>query len=115
MDMETLSVRDALDQDYDDAMRIYRYAQDFMIETGNPNQWAHRYPEPELIRQDIENGVCKLICSKSGVHGVFAFFLDADPTYAYIEDGQWPKLRRTIRSCSVRLPNADLRGVVSFT
>ena len=90
MNTELLSVRDALDDDFDNVMRIYRYAQDFMIESGNPDQWAHRYPEPELIRQDIREGRCKLVCSDSGAHGVFAFFTDEDPTYAYIEDGQWP-------------------------
>ncbi|MBR4169176.1 MAG: N-acetyltransferase [Lachnospiraceae bacterium] len=88
--METLSVRDALSKDYDDVMRIYRYAQDFMIQTGNPNQWAHAYPEPELIREDIRMGICKVICSGSKIHGVFAFFTGEDPTYGYIEDGKWP-------------------------
>lgn len=50
MDTEALSVRDALSKDYDDVMRIYRYAQDFMIESGNPNQWPDDEPYATIHR-----------------------------------------------------------------
>ncbi len=84
-----LFVRKATNQDYERVMEIYRYAQDFMIRSGNPNQWAHSYPEPELIREDIQNGISMVICDDLDIHGVFALFTGEDPTYVYIENGKW--------------------------
>ena len=34
--------------------RIYEYAQDYMIRSGNPTQWGHFYPSADLIRSDIQ-------------------------------------------------------------
>ena len=70
-------------------MEIYKSAQDYMIESGNPDQWGRTYPEPELIKTDILEGRCLVICEEGETHGVFALFEDADPTYAIIEDGSW--------------------------
>ncbi len=83
-----MNIRKAIPDDLDEIMSIYRIAQDFMIESGNP-QWGHSYPQEELIRNDIENGVCHLIFDEEGVHGVFALFDGIEPTYKYIENGQW--------------------------
>lgn len=84
-----LEIRDALISDIETVMEIYRYAQDYMIASGNSTQWGHFYPSRELIRSDIDRGVCKLICDGGDVHGVFAMFAEPDPAYAYIEDGEW--------------------------
>lgn len=84
-----LSVRTATENDFDRIMEIYRYAQDFMIRTGNPNQWAHVYPDPSLIKSDIRNNRCKVIHDDTVVHGVFALFEEEDPTYSFIENGRW--------------------------
>ena len=84
-----LSVRNATENDHERIMEIYRYAQDFMIRSGNPTQWAHVYPDSELIRSDIRNNVCKVIHDDGVIHGVFALFEGKDPTYEYIENGAW--------------------------
>jgi len=84
-----LSVRDAVPEDFERIMEIYRFAQDFMIRTGNPTQWGHAYPSPELVQEDIRQKACKVICDETGIHGVFAQFDQPDPTYAKIEDGAW--------------------------
>ena len=84
-----LSVRNADMADLEQIMKIYRHAQDFMIQNGNPTQWGHTYPDVELIRSDIDQGICKVIYDEDGIHGVFALLEDADPTYADIEDGSW--------------------------
>lgn len=84
-----LSVRTATENDFDRIMEIYRYAQDFMIRTGNPNQWAHVYPDPSMIKSDIRNNRCKVIHDDTVVHGVFALFEEEDPTYSFIENGRW--------------------------
>ena len=84
-----LKIRDAAMSDLDRIMEIYRYAQDYMIRSGNPGQWGHFYPDRDLIRSDIESGACKLLCDQDGIHGVFAVFEGDEPTYQYIENGQW--------------------------
>ena len=84
-----MQIRKAIPDDLKAIMRIYAIAQDFMIETGNPNQWGHSYPSEDLIKDDISNEVCYLICDDDGPHGVFALFSGQEPTYQYIENGKW--------------------------
>ena len=50
-----LKVRTAEKAEFDVIMGIYRIAQDFMISTGNPNQWRRTNPTSEQIKEDIEN------------------------------------------------------------
>ena len=84
-----LNIRAATAADFEQIMKIYRHAQDYMILSGNPTQWGHSYPDEALIKSDIRSGVCKVIYDEDGVHGVFALFEDAEPTYAHIENGNW--------------------------
>ena len=84
-----LRVRYGTDHDYDRIMEIYRYAQDYMIQSGNPNQWGHIYAEPDLIKSDIQNGLCRVIFDEDGIHGVFALLEGTESTYQHIEDGEW--------------------------
>ena len=84
-----MHIRKAEKDDLDAIMNIYSIAQDFMIKNGNPNQWGHSYPSCELIKEDIDNGVCHVICEDDTPHGVFALFNGDEPTYEYIENGKW--------------------------
>lgn len=84
-----LHIKDAIALDFEKIMKIYEYAQDYMIRSGNPTQWGHFYPDPALIQSDICRNVCKVIYDETGIHGVFALFDGADPTYALIENGNW--------------------------
>ena len=84
-----LTIRDANNNEFEHVMKIYKYAQDFMIASGNPTQWGHFYPTEELVTQDINSRVCKVVCDRDTIHGVFALFEGAEPTYAHIEDGNW--------------------------
>lgn len=84
-----MHIRKARIDDLSTIMSIYRIAQDFMISSGNPNQWGRAYPSEELIKEDINNEVCHLIYDDEGDRGVFALFDNIEPTYQYIEDGQW--------------------------
>lgn len=69
-----LKIRNAELSDLGRILEIYRYAQDFMIKTGNPTQWGHSYPEETLIRRDIAQNACKVLYDETGIHGVFALF-----------------------------------------
>lgn len=84
-----LHIRKAENDDFDRVMEIYRSAQDFMIRSGNPNQWGHFNPTEEMIRSDIESGICRVIFDGDGIHGVFALIETGEPTYGYIEGGKW--------------------------
>ena len=48
-----LNVKNADMADFEQIMKIYKYAQDYMIKFGNPAQWGHFYPDAELIKSDI--------------------------------------------------------------
>ena len=84
-----LHIRDAAPRDIAQIMDIYAHAQNYMIHSGNPTQWGHFYPEAALIASDIRQHACKVIFDETGIHGVFALFAGAEPTYARIEGGNW--------------------------
>ena len=84
-----LNVKNADMADFEQIMKIYKYAQDYMIKSGNPAQWGHFYPDAELIKSDICQNVCRVIYDKDGRHGVFALFKGAEPAYKHIENGNW--------------------------
>ena len=84
-----LSIRNAEEKDFERIMEIYRSAQEYMLRSGNPNQWKRSHPAPALIREDIARHICKVVCDEVGIHGVFALLEGADPTYARIEGGRW--------------------------
>ena len=84
-----LYVRKAKKEDLERIMEIYTFAQEFMIRTGNPNQWGTFHPAKELIASDIEKGISRVIYDENGVHGVFAAICGEEPTYARIEGGSW--------------------------
>ena len=50
-----LNVKNADMADFEQIMKIYKYAQDYMIKFGNPAQWGHFYPDAELIKSDIRS------------------------------------------------------------
>ncbi len=81
-------IRKAGMEDLDCILEIYHQARAFMARTGNPKQWGNHYPSVSLLNADIQGE--KLFVVEDGtIHGVFAFFTEPDPTYAYIEDGTW--------------------------
>ena len=83
-----LTIRRAAAADQPQLMAIYRTAQEYMLQTGNPTQWGRSYPSPELIRSDIAQGICRVLSDEAGIHGVFALLDTPEPTYSRIE-GAW--------------------------
>lgn len=81
-------IRQAQESDLEQILEIYEIARKFMAHTGNPTQWGTQYPPREMLESDIQRGDLYVVES-NGIHGVFAYFTDPDPTYAYIEDGHW--------------------------
>lgn len=87
--MDNACVRSADKKDLNDIMQIYSSAREFMAKNGNPNQWGKTFPPKELILNDIKTGNLFVIEQNGIVHGVFAFIIGNDPTYARIENGSW--------------------------
>lgn len=83
-----LSIRKAKIEELDELMNIYKIAQDFMIKNNNPNQWGKIHPTIDLIKSDIENNICNVICDDEKIEGVFALIDGEDSTYKVI-DGSW--------------------------
>ena len=87
--MEKFKIRAAQQSDLDEIEKIYAHARRFMAENGNPTQWRDGYPRRELLAQDICRGELYVAQKENGLCGVFLFVIGKDPTYAYIEDGDW--------------------------
>lgn len=85
-----MNIRRATSVDFEPIMSIYKNAQQFMIESGNPTQWGTEYPSSALIQEDIESGVSYVVVDESGViRGVCALTEGPDITYQVIEEGKW--------------------------
>lgn len=83
------SVRPAQNTDFDRIEEIYANARAFMAASGNPNQWGTTHPPKALLERDIAEGNLYVLAGGDVIHGVFAFLLGRDPTYAEIYDGNW--------------------------
>ena len=70
-------------------MAIFAYARAQMAADGNPTQWGDGYPTREQLENDIQRGVSYVIEHEGAPCATFVFIIGDDPTYAYIEDGQW--------------------------
>jgi len=84
-------IRTAAYEDMDTIMAIYAHARDFMIEHGNPHQWAERnWPPKALIKKDVDTQRSYVCEYRGSVVGVFYYvYGEQDPTYLKIEDGAW--------------------------
>ena len=83
-----MTIRNALQKDFDDILRIYARAREYMKHSGNPTQWGENFPPEALINDDIREKRNYVVEADGGIHGVFAFIPGDDPTYARIE-GAW--------------------------
>lgn len=85
-----MNIRLATPEDLNRIEEIYAIGRAYMRSTGNMNQWADGHPQREILEDDIRKKQLYVTEDALGLHGVFAFLLGEDPTYGYIEDGEWP-------------------------
>lgn len=69
-------------------MAIIQDAKDNLKRMG-VDQWQQGYPDEAVIRNDIQNSNSYLYYEQGQLVGTFALFLEDDPTYAHIENGEW--------------------------
>lgn len=108
-----LQLKKAVAKDLEQIMKIYRCAQDYMIENGNPTQWGHSYPDESVIRKDIDREICMVIFDETGIHGVCSLLEGIELSYEYIEDGHWLNEDPYI-SIHRMAGDGQVRGLFSF-
>lgn len=90
-----LRIRKGVPEDLPAIMACYELARQYMRSSGNPSQWVNGYPARELILDDMTNGFCYVGTDENDeIAMTFAFIIGDDPTYARIEDGEWPDNRK---------------------
>ena len=82
-------IRLAIGNDLAQIQTVYAAARRFMVASGNPKQWSQSYPSDELLWQDITKQQLYVEETDGTIHGVFVLAIGEDPTYAYIEGGEW--------------------------
>lgn len=82
-------IRKATYEDIPVLMEIFRNARAIMRASGNMSQWNDSYPSEEIVRKDIDNGNCMVLCEGGQIIATMAFIAGPDPTYAEIHDGAW--------------------------
>ena len=82
-------IRKATFADLPRILEIYEYARNFMVSTGNPNQWGKTNPPRETLEQDIAEEKLHVVEDEAGICGVFFFSVGEDPTYREIFEGNW--------------------------
>lgn len=88
--METFTIRRASPDDLPGMMEAYRAAQEYMVKSGNPDQWKPGFPPEEFIRQEIMRGVSYVLVAGDGeIEGAFSMVPGKDPTYSKVYGGEW--------------------------
>ena len=86
-----MHIRKATHDDIPALMRLFECAKGIMRASGNLHQWGVGYPSEDVVRNDIKNGVCYVVTNgaEGEIEATMAFIPGPDPTYSYIEGGEW--------------------------
>ena len=84
-----MTIRPTTYADIDALQAIFAYARAQMAADGNPTQWGDGYPSREPLEHDIQRSVSYIVEHNGQPCATFVFIIGEDPTYAYIEDGEW--------------------------
>ncbi len=82
-------IRLAKPEELSEIQIIYDAARRFMVASGNPNQWADGYPSDALLAEDIAKGQLYVEQINGALNAAFVLAMGEDPTYGYIEEGEW--------------------------
>ena len=84
-----MTIRPTTYADIEALLDIFAYARAQMAADGNPTHWGDGYPSREQLMSDIQRSVSYVVEQDGVVCATFVFIIGNDPTYAYIENGQW--------------------------
>lgn len=87
----TMNIRKATHDDIPALMQLFENAKNIMRASGNKDQWVDGYPSTDVVLHDIEQGVCYVVANEkdNNIEATMAFIPGPDPTYSYIEGGEW--------------------------
>ncbi|TAH63093.1 MAG: GNAT family N-acetyltransferase [Gottschalkiaceae bacterium] len=83
-----MKFRKATEADIDSIMEIINQAQTWFKERGI-NQWQNNYPNPEIIKKDIDNSYGYILLKDNVVVSYVALIFDGEITYNSIYNGEW--------------------------
>jgi RimJ/RimL family protein N-acetyltransferase len=86
--VKRLKFKKAEIKDIPQIMEIITAAQEYLKEQ-KIDQWQNNYPNPESLKKDIQNKRSYLIKIDDKIAATAAIIFGNDPTYDYIEDGEW--------------------------
>ena len=81
-----MEFRKAMESDIDNIMKVIKQAQDYFKEEGI-DQWQNNYPNPQVIRADIERGYGYVLLKEGKVVGTVSVSFDGERTYEKIYEG----------------------------
>lgn len=84
-----MQIRIAEQSDYDEVIRVFLKAHDFMQKNGNFKQWNDIERQKKAYRNDILLHQLFVMEENDEIHAVFALIIGEDPTYQGIEKGEW--------------------------
>jgi predicted GNAT family N-acyltransferase len=83
-----MEFRRAVEADICSIMNIIRQAQAYFREHGI-NQWQDNYPNPEIIKNDIDNKNGYVLLKDNIIIGTAAVSFDGEKNYDSIYNGKW--------------------------
>ena len=84
-----MTIRPTTYADIEALQAIFAYARAQMAADGNSTQWGDGYPSHKQLMSDIQRGVSYVVEHNGHPCATFVFIIGDDPTYHYIEDGEW--------------------------
>ncbi len=85
-----MKIRLADKSEIDTILSIFEAARTFMRTNGNQTQWTNGYPQKELMLDEIESKHCYVCLNEEmEIVGTFCYIEGIEPTYDYIENGEW--------------------------
>ena len=82
-------IRKTTVEDIPRRQEIFDIGRAYQKANGNLNQWKEGYPGQAALDFDIQQGTGYVVEHEGRIVGTFALIPGEDPTYGYIEDGEW--------------------------
>lgn len=83
-----MEFRKTVESDIDSIMNIFNQAKAYMKEQGI-DQWNNNYPNYEVVKNDIKDGVSYVLVKDNNVVGTVVTIFGEEKNYKNIYDGKW--------------------------
>ncbi|CAK7086446.1 GNAT family N-acetyltransferase [Tissierella sp.] len=83
-----MEFRKTVESDIDSIMNIFNQAKAYMKEQAI-EQWNNNYPNYEVVKNDIKNGVSYVLVKDNNIVGTVVAIFGEEKNYKNIYDGKW--------------------------